>query len=180
MGDEPENDPFVIPTFLKRDGNNQAEYMFMTDSTVEVVTEHRPATAKPKTVKANGAAKAPIKATGKLKAKAAPKAPAKVKAAPKPAVKASKGSEKPKAAKRAEAMPKDAFGFRKGSSKSEAAAMYARKSGATLDEVKEKVGSVQLNCLVTLEATGNYEVTRKKEEREGQRPVTRYWLKAKA
>ena len=55
--------------------------------------------------------------------------------------------------------------------------MYARKNGATLAEVKEALGSVQLNVLVGLEAEG-FTVNKEKEKIEGQRPVTRYFLKA--
>lgn len=138
---------------------------------VETITE---TPAKP-----NGAAKpapkAVKKAAGKPKAKAAPKAPAK-KAAPKAVKKAAKapakkGPRKPPA-------EKDQFGLRKGSAKSEAAAMYARKSGATLAEVKDKVGSIQLNVLNALEEAG-HKVEREKVERKGERPVTRYRLIAK-
>lgn len=140
------------------------------------VTEKKP--AKPK-AKANGAARAPVKAAGKAKAKADAAVPAKAKTAPKATVKAAKGSAKPKAAKpKAEGSKKDAFGFREGSAKSKAAALYAAKAGATLEEVKEAVGSIQLNVLNGLEAEG-YEVKRVKEEREGRRPATRYFLKTK-
>lgn len=141
---------------------------------VETVTETPTPVVKP-----NGANKPTKKAAGKPKAKAAGRVPAKAKTAPKAPVKAAKAKAKAKApAKRAEPTPKDAFGLRKGSAKSEAAAMYARKSGATLAEVKDKVGSVQLNVLVKLEEQG-HTVKREKIERKGQRPVTKYYLTAK-
>lgn len=161
MCDDPH--PLDIPAFLLRDANNESEFTRM--STPEV-NEPRPAKpAKP----AKAPAKAAVKAADKPKAKAAAKAPAKAKAAGKAA----------KAAKpKAETAKKDKWGLREGSAKSMAAAMYAAKGGATLDEVKQAVGSVQLNVLNDLEEAG-YEVTRKREEREGQRPVTRYFLKAK-
>lgn len=146
-------------------------------STVESTEVTKPK-AKPVS-KANGAAKpkAAVKAADKPKAKAAAKAPAKAKNAPKATAKAAKG--KPTAKPRAESTAKkDKWGFRDGSAKSKAVAMYAAKGGATLEEVKEAVGSVQLNVLKALEELG-HEVTQKKEAREGKRAVTRYHLKAK-
>lgn len=164
--------PLDIPAFLLRDANNRAPFMDNVPSTE---------TAKPKAkapAKANGAAKPaakqaakrPAKAADKPKTKAAAKPPAKVKNAPKAAVKASKPKGEP--------AKKDKWGFREGSAKSKAVALYAAKGGATLGEVKEAVGSVQLNVLKALEAEG-HEVIQKKEQREGQRPVTRYFLKMK-
>ena len=163
----------AIPDFLLRDDNNQLVNKRMSES-VETGTE----TAPPK-AKANGAAKpapkAAAKAAGKPKAKAAAKAPAK-KAAPKAAKKAAKAA--PAKAPRKAPAEKDEFGLSKGSAKSQAAAMYARKNGATLAEVKEKVGSIQLNVLNALEEAG-HTVEREKVERKGERPVTRYRLIAK-
>jgi len=155
MENDKPDDHLGIPDFLKRDANNRAPFM---DQQVDEVKE------KPAKAKATAKAK-PEKVAKPVKAEAkAPKA------------KAAKGPEKAKAAKpKAE---KDAYGLRKGSSKSEAATMYARKSGATLEEVKAKVGSIQLNVLNDLEAEG-WEVVREKQERKGQRAITRYWLKAK-
>jgi hypothetical protein len=75
------------------------------------------------------------------------------------------------------AVVRDKFGLRKGSARSEAATMYARKSGATLAEVKERVGSIQLNVLTTLAKNG-WEVDKDTEKRAGGRPVTRYWIRA--
>lgn len=172
MGNLPEDDPFAIPAFLKRDDNNKAEFMFMSNTVEDTDDAPRPAKRAPKP---NGAVKAPVKAADKAKAKPAAKTDKPVKAASK----AAKGSEKPKATKpKAEGAKKDQFGLREGSAKSKAAALYARKSGATLSEVKDVVGSVQLNVLVALEAEG-YKVERDKEEREGARSVTRYFLKSK-
>lgn len=178
-----DGDTLDIPAFLLRDANNTAEFMKMATTEVED-TKSRPAKS---TSKANGvtkpakaAPKAAVKATDKPKAKAAAKAPVKAKApakAPKAAVKADKAPKAPKAPK-AEGAKKDKWGFREGSAKSKAVEMYAAKGGATLEEVKEVVGSVQLNVLNALEAEG-HEVTRKKEQRDGQRPVTRYTLKFK-
>lgn len=177
MGTEPD-DPLTIPAFLLRDSNNKAEFMRMSNVS-EDTKESRPAKSAKPVIKANGAAKAPVKAADKVKAKPAAKAAPKPEKAPKATAKASKGSEKPKAAKaKAEGVKKDQFGFREGSAKSKAVEMYARKSGATLEEVKEAVGSVQLNVLNGLEEAG-HEVKRTKEEREGQRAVTRYFLKVK-
>lgn len=175
MGNEPH--PLDIPLFLRRDANNVAEFMKMANGSVSEVTE-----TKPKAAKANGHAKPAVKAAGKPAAKAAPKAAPKAKTAPKATAKAAKAPEKAKAAAKvakpkAPAAEKDAYGFRKGSAKSKAVAMYARKNGATLAEVKEALGSVQLNVLVALEADGK-KVERITEERKGQRAVTRYILKA--
>lgn len=161
-----------IPTFLKRDANNKAE--FMMSESVDVESESRP--AKSAKAKANGAA--PVKAAGKAKAKAVAKAPAKAKTAPKATAKAAKAPAKVAKPKAESKVERDAWGFRKGSAKSDAVAMYSRKSGATLSEVKDKVGSIQLNVLNALEADG-HKVERKKEERKGQRPATRYFLTAK-
>ncbi len=168
MLDEPH--PLDIPAFLKRDANNESELTRMANTQTTDENKPRPAKAA---AKANGAAKPAAKAT----AKAADKA--KAKPAAKAAPKGKAASKAPKAAKpKAEAAKKDKFGLREGSAKSQAAAMYAEKGGATLEEVKAKVGSVQLNVLNDLEEAG-HEVTKKKVEREGQRPVTRYFLKLK-
>jgi hypothetical protein len=118
-----------------------------TEELNEVEAKAKPA----KTVKAKGR-KSIVK-----KAKASKEV--KVKKAPKPAV------------------VRDKFGLRKGSARSEAATMYARKSGATLAEVKERVGSIQLNVLTTLAKNG-WEVDKDTEKRAGGRPVTRYWIRA--
>ena len=152
-------DPLEIPDFLRRSQDETKVPSMSEQVTAESVIEETPPKAKkPKAEK-----------------------PAK-KAAAKPKAKTAKGSEKtkaakPKAEKKAKA-EKDQFGLRKGSTRSEAAAMYARKSGATLEEVKIKVGSIQLNVLNELEANG-FEVKKEKQERKGKRPVTRYWLFAK-
>lgn len=170
MGDEP--DPLDIPASLKRDANNKAEFMMTSDVDV---AEREPRPAK-KAKASNGHDKAASKPAVKM----APKVPAKVKTAPKAATKAAKAPQKAKATAKAKApAEKDAFGLRKGSAKSKAAAMYARKNGATLEEVKEALGSVQLNVLNSLEEAG-HEVERRKEDRKGARSVTRYVLKLKA
>jgi hypothetical protein len=132
------------------------------------VIEQVPVTPKPRKPrkvisKGNGASK-PAKAI-----KAAPKAK---KAASKPA----KG--KAKAKKAASTAAVDQFGFRVGSLKAQAAAMYASKRGATLEEVKAKLKSVQLNLLTKLEGEG-YKVSKVKEDGPGARQVTRYFLRAK-
>lgn len=165
-----------IPAFLLRDANNKAEFMLMA---ADSVVESRPARTKASD-KSNGQDDAPVKATGKPVKKAAAKATVKAKNAPKATARAAKATNKVKAAKpKAESkVEKDIWGFRKGSAKSKAVAMYARKSGASLEEVKAVVGSVQLNVLNSLEENGA-RVERVKEQRDGQRPITRYYLKAK-
>lgn len=155
-----------LPASLKRDAANKAEFMYMVDTV-------------PDTTETPVAPKAPAKAKGKAAAKVVAKAPAKAKAAPKATAKAAKAPDKAKATPaKASATKKDQYGFRDGSTKSKAVAMYARKSGATLAEVKDKLGSVQLNVLNALEDEG-YEVERKAEKRDGARAVTRYFLKGK-
>ena len=119
----------------------------------------------------------PVKVTKPKAKKVSAKAPTKkakyVKSTPKKAVKKAVAKAKAKVTKpKAE---KDAYGLRKGSLKSLAAAMYARKNGATLEEVKDKVGSTQLNVLTELEAAG-YGVKQEKQKRKGKRDVFRYWL----
>lgn len=171
-----DGDPLDIPAFLLRDAGNKAEYMKMATTEVEE-TKSRPAKS---VAKANGAAK-PAKAAPKAAVKAADKP--KAKAAAKPAAKAKAPAKAPKAAAKVakpktEAGKKDKWGLREGSAKSKAVELYAAKGGATLKEVEEAVGSVQLNVLNALEAEG-HEVTRKKEQRDGERPVTRYFLKMK-
>src|SRR6266700_7326996 len=164
-----------IPNFLLRDANNKAEFMRMaTDS----VVESRPAKSVPKASdKSNGEDKDPVKAAG-MSVKKAAKAKVRATTAPKVTAKATKTPLKAKVAKpkAATKVEKDVWGFRKGSAKSKAIAMYARKSGATLEEVKTAVGSIQLNVLNSLEENGKL-VERIKEQRKGQRPVTRYFLK---
>lgn len=152
-----------IPDFLLRK-NQPVESSVMSEQTVSEEVE-APKVKAPKKAPAKKAVKAKAKAEKPAKKATAAKAPDKAKAA------------KPKAEKKAKA-EKDQWGLRKGSSKSEAAAMYARKNGATLDEVKEKIGSIQLNVLKELEAEG-HKVEREKIERKGKRPLTRYKLIAK-
>jgi hypothetical protein len=130
----------------------------MEDTTVDIQGTDKPSKA---TRKGNGA-----KATAK---------PAKAKATGK-AAKPAKATAKPAAAKRAKAEV-DGFGYREGSLRSKAAALYSNKKGATLAEVKEKLGSVQLNVLKELEGKG-YKVKKAKEAGEGTRQITRYYLQA--
>lgn len=155
-----------IPDFLLRK-NQPVESRVMSEQVVseEVVAPKVKAPKKAPAKKAVKAKAKPEKAEKPAKKATAAKAPDKAKAA------------KPKAEKKAKA-EKDQWGLRKGSSKSEAAAMYARKNGATLDEVKDKIGSIQLNVLKELEAEG-HKVEREKIERKGKRPLTRYRLIAK-
>ncbi len=178
---KPDDDQLAIPSFLKRDSStNRAAFMTDSETDTEIEkTELAPAKTKVKAASSNGHDKAPVKAKGKAKAKATMK-PAKVKTAPKATKKAAKAIAKAKAAKpkAKNTAERDLYGLRKDSIKSKAASLYARKSGATLEEVKEVLGSVQLNVLVGLEAAG-HKVEKKRVERDGQRPVTRYYLKNK-
>jgi hypothetical protein len=164
MGDNYQPDPLDIPPSLKRDANNRAEYFSMAEA-IEATKPPKKAKAVTEP-KANGHVK-PVKAASAPKAAKAAKVAAKPEKAPKAAPKASKAAAK-----------LDQYGFREGSNKSKAIAMYARKGGATLDEVKDRIGSIQLNCLTKLEADG-YTVEKEKEKHDGKRAVTRYFLKAK-
>lgn len=132
-------------------------------------------TSKP--AKAKGKGKAKAKAPAAPKAKKAASKPAKGKAAPK--AKAPKPAKAKASKPKGEKLPLDKFGFREGSIKSKAAAMYADGNGATLAEVKKKLGSVQLNLLKELEGLG-FKVTKKREAEDGKRPSTRYKLSGKA
>jgi colicin import membrane protein len=178
IDDTDPNKHLDIPAFLRRQKepepteNSDEKSRAKSMEAEQIAESEETAPAKPSKVKANGHDKNAVKPAKK----AAPKAKAKASKTAKAAEKA-----KPKAAKAKPGKPKaekDQFGLRKDSAKSEAAAMYARKSGATLEEVKEKVGSIQLNVLKELEADG-YDVRQEKQERKGKRPVTRYWLSPK-
>jgi hypothetical protein len=106
------------------------------------------------------------KKTKRKKKAAKPLKPAKVK----------KPIKKAKAKK--EATPLDDFGFRKGTIRSKAAAMYSSARGATIMEVKAKLGSVQYNMLLSLEQKG-FKLIRKEIDGLGNRPATRFFLHAK-
>jgi hypothetical protein len=93
---------------------------------------------------------------------------------PKPAKRAN-GVLKGKAGPLAK-LPLDAYGYRKGSLKSQAAGMYSSKHGATLAEVKDALGSVQLNVLSDLREKG-YKIEREKERGPDGRQTTRYYVK---
>jgi hypothetical protein len=150
----PDNDSLDLPKTLKRDPvTNRAEYMVMSDT--EEMNETK------------GKVRLRARANSQTKS---PKLADKVKKT-KPAKETKTTKEKTK-------VVRDQFGLRKGSARSEAAAMYARKSGATLAEVKERVGSIQLNVLTALEKDG-WIVEKSAEKHDNQRPVTRYRLKSK-
>lgn len=138
-------------------------------------TEEKAVKDEAKKAKAKGKAEKPAKAK---KAPAPKKADAKKSAAKKPAKDTSKKSAKA-ASEKKPATERDAFGFRKGSKKSEAAKLYNSKKGATLAEVKEKIGSSQLNLLKELEEKG-WEISRTKVGGEGKKQVTRYKIEGEA
>lgn len=98
----------------------------------------------------------------------------------KKAAKTSKVSSPKKPKKRAKepTIQLDDFGFRKGSIRSKAATLYSRPNGATLSEVKSKLGSVQYNALKALRVKG-FKVTSKEEDGKANRPATRFFLHAK-
>lgn len=102
-------------------------------------------------------------------------APVKARGAP-PRGKGGGGKAAPLPSKAPPAM--DKYGFRIGTMKSKAAALYARKEGATVDEVRDEVNSLQLNLLTTLEKQG-FTVKREKEKKPSGRIITRYFLSGK-
>ena len=97
------------------------------------------------------------------------------KAVPKKLVRAAKA--KPRKARVYDPAKLDQFGFRKGSDKSKAAAMYAKGNGATLNQVKDAVGSVQFNLLGELEGRG-FKIERTQVKGK-VRPVTRFKIISK-
>lgn len=150
---QPDNELLDLPKSLIRDPiTNKAEYMVMSDTEELNEVEVKAKPAKAIKAKSQKLIVKKAKASKEVKVKKAPKSVT-------------------------DKTEKDKFGLRKGSARSEAAAMYARKSGATLTEVKERVGSIQLNVLTTLAKNG-WEVEKDAEKRAGGRPVTRYWLRA--
>src|SRR6516162_5548017 len=127
---------------------------------------------------------------------AVPKARRKVKAKPPEAEAAKPAKAKPAAKAKAAVMGKtkakapvkakrnrdpaklDEYGYRKGSIRSKAAHLYASKKGATLAEVKAKLGTVtQYNVLTELQKRG-FELRRKAERNRDGRDVTRFFISA--
>ena len=170
-----DNDNWLeLPAFLDRKLNPLPPAPGGMRKDISMVARQDDAVAEPAVEEAP--APAPVKPTRKANGTAAPGKGGKVKATSK-AAKAAAKPAKAKPAKRTNA-ELDEFGYRKGTLRSKAAAMYAAKKGATLNEVKEKLGSLQLNVLTQLEDRG-FIVTKSKEAGSGSRQVTRYHLKAK-
>lgn len=124
---------------------------------------------KPRAMRVKLKARPIIKARGKRKLKANPKR-----------VKTAKATRKAVKPAERQTLPLDRFGFRAGSLKSKAAGMYASTKGATLREVRAKLGSPQLNLLKALEDKGHKVLTEKVKGKRGQRAVTRYYLELRA
>jgi len=177
---DPQSDAGPLPEGLKLSAEDRKcsweNFKMRTDDSAAPAADESEAPARRSNSKVKAPAKAKVKAAPKADPKPAKKATSKAakpaKAAP---VKAAPAKAKAKAPAKESKVERDAFGYRKGSLKSQAAALYSRKTGATLEEVKEKLGSVQLNVLTELEAKGR-KVTKQKVERKGQRAVTRYIL----
>jgi len=72
----------------------------------------------------------------------------------------------------------DDYGFRKGSIRSKAAVMYASAKGATLAEVRAKLGGTQYNMMTELKKRG-FKITTKVVDGVGNRPASRYFLQQK-
>lgn len=90
------------------------------------------------------------------------------------AKKAPKEPKEPKVQRKAPA-GSDEFGLRVGSLDNKAATMYSSGGGATLAEVKERLGSIKFNVLTKLEKKG-FTITKTKEAGANNRTVTRYKL----
>jgi len=133
------------------------------------------ASRKPRKAGIGGKPKAKAKAT-KVKAKANGKPATKAKATAKPA----KGKAKAKKPRQRDPSKLDVFGYRKGSIRSKAAAIYARKRGATLAEVKDLLGSVQFNILNEVVERGTGKRRNTEETNRNGRKVKRYFLEAAA
>ncbi len=69
----------------------------------------------------------------------------------------------------------DEFGFAKGSINSMAAALYGREEGATTAEIKNRLGSPQLNLFKVLAKKG-YTIKKEQTKTEEGRKVTRYFI----
>lgn len=105
----------------------------------------------------------------------APSKPAKAAKAPKAATPKAK-AEKPTSDSPSKPEAVDAYGLHFGSLNSRAVALYARKEGATVQEVKTALGgALVLNVLTKLAKEGHM-VKRVKEKGAGARSVTRYFL----
>lgn len=179
VGFQLEDDP-GIPPFLIKPKEPKSEIAMKPDTDVEAAEVDTPvappkpngsklAAGKAKAKPARGVKAKAVKATGKpAKAKASP-AKAKAKAA-KPAKARAKGKTRT-----LDPAKRDEYGLRLGSIKSKAAAMYGSKKGATLGEVKDKVGSIQFNVLTQLQDKG-HKVKRVEEKGDAGRPVTRFYL----
>ena len=154
----------AMPVFAAHsdDAPAPAETETVTEAPAKPAKADKPvkaAKAKP----AKKAATANGNANGKHEVKAKADKPVKAKA---------KGERKRDPAKL------DQWGFRKDSIKAKAAAIYAKGKGATLQEVKEVVGSIQFNLLKELEEQG-HTVDRTDVKTDKGRVVTRYKLRPK-
>src|SRR6185312_4299740 len=147
----------VCPAFLRRPlpdkPNLVKELPPVKTQTVETTK------ATPNAVKAKATAKA-AKPAVKAKAKPASK-PVEAKPAQTKAT-----AKKPTSGPRKANAEPDTYGFKAGTIKSKAASLYARKNGATVEEVKASTGSLQLNLLKTLTKNG-WKVKRVKEKAAG-------------
>lgn len=162
-------DDLTIPDFLLRDTPEKEERARQAWKDYDMAKAKKEAEAQAEEAKTSKAKGKGGKTDAKTDAKTDSK-PAKGSKEKAPAEKPAKKSSAPKG-------EKDEFGFRVGSLKSRAAGLYARKEGATREEVVAELQSSQLNLLKELEGTGNYTVKKEKEEGSGKKPVTRYFLK---
>ena len=193
-----EDDPMAIPDIFKRKPGDKPK------DSVKSKPKAKPVASKANG-KAKTAAKAPVSAPVSAEPEPAKgKAPAKAKAKP-AAAKTAKPKAKPKRSplppehfvektkakidkktkpvKKPEVKTKkpskdvelDKFSFKIGTIKSKAASMYARKSGASTEEVEEEFNGAQLNLLKEAAERG-HTVKKEKTQRKDGRSVTRYYL----
>ncbi len=71
----------------------------------------------------------------------------------------------------------DKYGFGTLTKVSKAAALYARKEGASFNEIKDIIGSPQRNLLKTVEALPDFEVIKKIKKVKGGKEIVRYYIK---
>lgn len=71
----------------------------------------------------------------------------------------------------------DKYGFKVETKVSQAAALYARKEGASLNEIKEIVGSPQRNLLKTVDKLPEFEVIKKTKKGMNGKETVRYYIK---
>jgi len=152
--------------------------MTKVDDDPAVATEATPAPAPVVTEKPKRTRKAKAVAEPEPAPKGRPKAKAKARVAVKGTTKAKAPMKTAKPKRHRDPNKLDEFGYRKGSTRSKAAHLYAGKKGATLAEVKTKLGTgTQYNVLTELQGRG-FKVRRATEKNRAGREITRFYVEA--